>query len=243
MANDPALRIDTRWRPVMSQEIRRWDLKDLADVGQRYRAVANIPELWAEVTIGADWVAAARLTVQRGRVVMAELRVFPNETDRKEPGRWSADFLGMAAAVPSRGLSARLLRQLKLGELYGSVEQIRRDNRDSPWLSLVGLPLAVERPQPPAGRRPGRPRQTDAFYAAVAAEYVRLSKAGSLSPGRDLAKARGEEITLIRSRLREARKRGLLEHPDRQGSRRARMTTRGEAFARGPHRRPAQTRR
>jgi hypothetical protein len=52
------------------------------------------------------WVAAYRLLVEEGRLIVAELRVFPAEQDR-DAGSWSGELLGDNAKAPRGGLTAR----------------------------------------------------------------------------------------------------------------------------------------
>jgi hypothetical protein len=178
-----------------------------------------VKSVWLEMTIGGAWRAAARLGVQEGRLIVAELRVFPREPGRP-PGIWSAEILGSKAAVPPGGLTARLLRQVHLSEVPARAQALLASSfrfEAPPGAKIRVEPLAVEgipipqRPRPE--RRTGR---GDAFYAQLAADYVQAIERGSRQPVKELAKQRSCPRAQIRDMLHEARVRQLLS-PGKQG--------------------------
>jgi hypothetical protein len=79
-------------------------------------------ELWIEVRLDADWVAAYLIEPQDGRPVVAEVRVLPYE-DRTErtallgPGEWSR------GDVPSGGIPVELVRSLRSEEIVRVMQE------------------------------------------------------------------------------------------------------------------------
>ena len=178
-------------------------------------------DVWLEVPVVRGWVAASRLAVQHGRLVVAEVRVFPDEETalrREDPGgRWSGEILGIRAEVPQGGLTARTLRAVRLGEHPRHVGEIVR------WIakqygpdafklggSLAELGLAPETERPRRRREVGRP---DSFFAKLADDYVRRIQRGSAKPNAEIAAERGQDARTITGWLNEARARRLLTSP------------------------------
>jgi hypothetical protein len=170
---------------------------------------------------GAQWRAAARVAVRDSRVLVGELRVFPDTGDVQagREGEWSRDV----AAIPPHGLEARTLRPIRLGSMPAFVMAfVSRDARDPSenWRKIARvmnrfmLPGAetLERPRPRSGT--GR---DDRFYARVAADYLDAIAAGERHPVKALAARRGETSARVRDWVHEARVRGLLSPADKQG--------------------------
>ena len=206
-----------------------------------------IGDVWLEVPVAGGWVAASRLTIQAGRLVVAEVRVFPDEETafrREEPGgRWSAEVLGVNAVVPPGGLTARKLHRVRLGEHPGHLRDIITFVREKlgaqafePGGSLAALGLSpeVERSRP--RREFGRP---DRFYAELAREYVRLVERRSRRPNDEIAARRHETVPKITGWLHEARLRGLLT-PGTQGRPGGQLTSRAARVLREGERSPAR---
>jgi hypothetical protein len=143
-------------------------------------------ELWLEQPLSAGWVAAQRLTLQEGRVVVAELRVLPDErlpdARRRPAGRWSVDDrAGLASPVPSGGVTARQLRTVRLGprlHLGPKAAALVRRLVTEAWASPAeasGQPEPAEG-SPPATKRLGRRKRgpapwPDERYARLAVAY------------------------------------------------------------------------
>ncbi|MBI4345708.1 MAG: hypothetical protein HY553_02565 [Elusimicrobia bacterium] len=177
-------------------------------------------DVWLEVPVGRGWVAASRLALQAGRLVVAEFRVFPDEETalrREGPGQWSAEVLGVQAEIPPGGLTARTLRAVRLGEHPKHVREViqwiaERYGADAfkPGGSLGALGLAPEiersRPRREAGR-------SDSFFAELADDYLRRHERGSAKPNAEIAAKRGKDVKTITGWLNEARARGLLTSP------------------------------
>ena len=173
-------------------------------------------QAWVESEVGEHWIAAARLAVQNGRVVISELRIFPRDRSLGGGvrGLWRGEILGPRAEVPEGGLTSTLLRSVRLPKYQAHAVAVvaawRRAGVER--LEQSGLPgtdLDVEsRP-----RKMGRP---DRFYAELAADYVR-SLAKSRRPIAEIVKRRKLSPERVRDMVHEARERKLLS-PGRQGA-------------------------
>lgn len=195
--------------------------------------------LWWTEPIDDRWTAAYRYVLQDGALVVAEVRVFPDDTPvlrlraRAQmlglpfEGFWSGDVLGSeeaAASVPRGGLTARKLRQLHLRGANAMTDRyavtIRKSYGDDGELFEADLLAALDEigEEP---RRPGRAGRPDSFYAQVASTYVRAQEAGSSRPTKDAAEALGLKQSYVRDVLHDARERGLLTKtlPGRAGGR------------------------
>jgi hypothetical protein len=169
-------------------------------------------EAWAEVEIDRDWVAAYRLIPQGGEVVLAELRLLPNEPGRKA-GHWSADTLGARAPAPPGGLTADILRAVPIGEHRRLIE-----NSLGEWKATLGkeffmrrdLGELVEVIAQDVAQRPGHEGRGDPFYARVAALYVARIEEGNRRPIPQIARELGRTPAYVRNVLHDARQRGLL---------------------------------
>jgi hypothetical protein len=183
--------------------------------------------LWIEMPLPVDaaWTVAYRVIVQKTRAVVAEVRVFPSEPDipDREAGSWRGEWLGRKAHVPSGGLSTRALRSIRLGYDVRSLEQVITQVKQNPdlrplldpehgWLGAMGLTqdLTTDRPRATVAGR-GRPALPRSEYAALAAAYVAACASGSRRPVLDVARQRGDSVSLVRARIHTARRLGFLE--------------------------------
>jgi hypothetical protein len=197
-----------------------------------------VGEVWLEVPVARGWIAASRLVLQAGRLVVAEVRVFPDEATafrQERGGQWSGDVLGVRSDVPPGGLTARVLRAVRLGEHPRHVRDILRflEEKYGPDAfkaggSLAALGLVPDTERPRRRREVGRP---DAFFAELAADYVRRIERGSAKPNAEIATARGWDAKTITGWLHEARTRGLLTSPG-YGRPGGRLTPYGERVLR-----------
>ena len=179
-------------------------------------------DAWCEVPLGEEWVAAFRLFVQRGRVVIGELRIFPSRDHgaypgERRPGLWIADELGRRAPVPEGGLTKRRAREAPFNatlavaaRLFAQLAAIDEAPAD---LELEPDPDAVARIR----RVPGRNgRISDERLAWLAARYVQLASS-SRAPLAELAGELDYSRGHLKRLVQEARRRGLLtEAPDRK---------------------------
>jgi hypothetical protein len=173
---------------------------------------AAVERLWVATPLNDAWTSAARLAVQNGQIIVAEVRVFPNEPGRKRPEIWSAELLGTRAPVPPGGLTTAVLRQVSLVEprrhARAALSQLHRYMRRPP-----NAESAFWRANPPETRlrRARAGGRDDQFYAKLATEYEHLSDpAVSRRPVADLAARHRVPRPQMRDMVREARERGLL---------------------------------
>ena len=172
--------------------------------------------VWLEVPIDPHWLAASRLAVQDGHLVVAEVRLFPRETGgRRVPGRWRGVVLGTRAPVPRGGLTARTLRAVRLGEHLKHTHEVLAwfQRKHGKVLFEAGHSLEALGLLPPDQDRPRRARnagQPDRFYATLATTYVQLVSRGVRHPIRTIARRRHIGSEKVRDWIREARVRGLL---------------------------------
>lgn len=100
--------------------------------------------------------------------MVVEVRVFPAEGDHPQKGEWSARVLGHRAKAPQGGITAGLLREVKIGE-HLRVANLIFDNfeRRAPGalLSHAGFNTT-------AARRRGPKGLPDVLYAEVARDYL-----------------------------------------------------------------------
>ena len=193
-----------------------------------------VGESWVEALIGSEWMAAYRLVAQEGLPVIAEFRLFPAEDHRHRPkGHWSAEVLGARAKVPPGGITARLVRQARVGEHQRFAGEFLRYvyQRLGEGPFAPGAPLERRRFHPPTKGKAGvssrRSRKPDFFYVRIASTYAAEVEKGSRSPIVDTAKRLHiNEPSRVRDWIHEARQRGLLSSAQ-WGKRGGELTHRG----------------
>lgn len=222
MSDKPVLRRHQAWLPSATWDPLSRDLHVTADHLDR-RVVrgderAVVQSTWLETPLVGGWMSAARLVVQGGLLVVAELRIFPLEPAlaSRPAGMWSAELLGDAAPAPSGGLSVKTVRRVRLGDYrrYTTriLGQLQDKYRSAPAREALGRAFGpVMTTQPLARPRRERPgARPDTFYAGLARQYERATARGSRQPVVDLAKRHGVKPSQMRDMIREARERGLL---------------------------------
>ena len=179
-------------------------------------------DAWCEVELGDEWVAAFRLFVQRGQVVVGELRIFPSRDHgaypgERRPGLWIAEEMGRRAPIPQGGLTKRRARNAPFNatlavahRLFAQLAEID-DAAVDPGVVLD--PDVVRQIQ----RAPARnARASDERLAGLAARYVQLA-ASNRAPLPELALEFDYSRGHVKRLLQEARRRGLLtEAPNRR---------------------------
>src|SRR5688572_1200265 len=74
-------------------------------VGQKVVDVAKVEQVWLEVSLDDEWIAAYQVIPQQGQPVIGEVRVFPLESFKRQTrkaGEWIAGAaLGLRASVPA----------------------------------------------------------------------------------------------------------------------------------------------
>jgi hypothetical protein len=105
--------------------------------------VNGVPHLAVVVSFDRDWQAEHRLVVQAGRVVVAETRVYPRRWE-EEPTQ-SEEQAGVAADVPGRGLTTRLLRRVTVGAPIDHYVEMFQSLRESARSGASGVRVDIER--------------------------------------------------------------------------------------------------
>ncbi|GEM_PF-4251650 len=165
-------------------------------------------------------MAAYRVMVKGGRLLLAEVRLFPDHrSDSQGPGQWSEE----ASEVPAEGVPGRALRALRLETPLARFPRLLQMLRRNPTFARQlhkthGIPVGAEM----ARRRPGRAGRPDSFYLPWAVAYVERLAAGSRRPTKDLAAnppavvkgfvsdGRIASEATVRDLIHQARVRGLL---------------------------------
>src|SRR5215475_11585079 len=171
--------------------------------------------VWYETQIDDTWMAAYRLAPQAGHVVVAELRVFPLEPERPRwsslgAGRWSAEVLGDTASVPRDGLSARVLRKVRVGEHSTKADEALE------WWRTLGMLEGfsglgdTRRRTTPTGPTRGRPGHPPLFYARLARTYAAAVARHSPRPTEVVAARHRLTVARARDLIHKARVRGFL---------------------------------
>lgn len=239
-----------RHRAISAGLAARYGLTAQRPFPNEVAGVVPLEDVWVESTIESepDWIAACRISIQDGRPVIAELRVFPAEADRPEPGQWSAEYLGREASVPVGGLTTRAVRAVRLGYDVRAVDALVARAREvlPAALSAAGLygafglgdatgtPSIGPRSSTPGAR--GRPPVPVEAYAQLAASYAALVSAGAKNPVQVLAKRLRLSAAQVRSRLNKARHRfGFLE-PGVRGNAGGQLRPQVNAFLKGARR-------
>jgi hypothetical protein len=158
------------------------------------------------------WYVSAVFVRQGDQLVMAELKVFPGPSEaqprrtRRKPGEWSGRPEALRA-LPEGGVTARLLRCIRLTDLHELVAAALPDDGD---LNLQPLPFRNQ------GAWPGNTGRSDRYYAEWAFAYAKKLAEGSRSPIKDLAAEHGRSPGQVRDLIHDARVRGMLSK-ERQG--------------------------
>ena len=132
-------------------------------------------------------------------------------------------FMKSMSELPPGGITARVLRSIKLGEVLDGLRARERRAEPDPDLHV---PADLPRP----GSRPGRRGLSDEFLSWVAINYLKAAKVDSRAPVRRMHETmgRGYPRDTIKGWVGEARNRGFLA-PTTQGK------GGGEAGPRLPH--------
>ncbi|MCX6544423.1 MAG: hypothetical protein NTV05_08410 [Acidobacteria bacterium] len=167
-----------------------------------------------ETELGNGWMVVEHFDLQDDRRVVDELKIYPAPLPpvagvqmARHPGERPKD-----APVPVGGITARLLRLVKVGKY---AEPVIADYRR--WCArhfgkdaLRRLDEHIGRPSPRRRRkRPRNHRATDAFYAELARDYALLWKRVH-APTAELAVMRDVPLEQMRSHIHLARKNGFL---------------------------------
>jgi hypothetical protein len=185
------------------------------EVKEAFASPGRGRSVWYETAIDDNWMAAYRLTQQSGHVVVSELRVFPLEvhrarTDTASAGLWSAVVLADKALAPKGGLTARVLRKVRIGEhatkADESLEGWRRMGLLDLSTGLGGTKRKMNQSQPTRGR-PGHP---PLFYARIAKTYAEALARKSTRPTEVVAARHQLTPSHARDLIHKARVGGFL---------------------------------
>lgn len=193
----------------------------------------RVQNIWTERELG-EWRVAYRLGTTSGGVpCIMEMRLFPRERvplphgpkrpgsrpkptleDYRAPGQWlTGEMLGLLAAVPGSGITARLLRSIRVALDAESMRQVL-DFASFKAVAEGNLPTRKRKPRtrkkPKASpqRKPG-PKRRLPYYQAVAAEYRRALLSGE-NPSHAVAVKFQQKPETARGHVRIARHLGLL---------------------------------
>lgn len=192
-----ASRLGLEWYDLRSADVRALVRVEMLDV-------------WIRQDLG-DWRAMLRIVPSKnGNPVIAEVRLFPLEPDAVrqrapfELGEWSGCYVGARAVVPGSGLTARILKSVKLGQARTAGIGMVREKY------CPGGPIEGFWPRRPAGqpKRGGRRRIPDETVVKLAAVYARDFE--NPNPVELAAKTCHITRTQARDWLHLARKRGIL---------------------------------
>jgi len=187
----------------------------------------RVDECWFETTLDG-WAVAVRIVAQPDGLAVGELRIFPADDlwrqRRTRPGEWGGVLRGTRADVPRGGLSARMLRRVRLDQKawYPLLNRLTQEHgrvsdRAHPAAGRAYVPFVLTRAgvrtrrMQPVPKQKGRPRLPEKQYERIARTYKRLLARGR--GGRlyaDLAKELGLTVTQARNRVARARRYGYL---------------------------------
>ncbi len=190
-----------------------------------------VSETWVESRLTKDWICAYRLLIDdSGQPHVGEIRLFPYEKqgrrnppgDEKQdphnsPGEWSARFLGNKAEAPTGGITADLIRKIKIKEPQTVMAKFLE------WVAgehphLFESNFLIDRnilAPPETGRRK---RIADEFYAEAAKLYSEAIKLGKRKPVMFVQKKMGISEGKAKRSVYEARRRKLLTPAPKTGS-------------------------
>ena len=180
--------------------------------------------LWLEMPLGGGaWTAAYRVVLtgtDRERCpVIGEVRIFPTEPDftSRAPGEWSAEYRGIAAPVPARGVTGGLLKEIKASTIIRQLDAAvaltaaQHPELETIWPRWKGQPLG--RRQLRKKRHSGRGRKPHPpwFLATVAKHYVHALRVAHVNPVPYIAaQYREQNLNRVRTWVLKARDEGFL---------------------------------
>jgi hypothetical protein len=147
---------------------------------------------WQETDLDDGWTVRESLVMQGGRRVVSALAIRPT-----------------SAAIPAGGITARLLRRVKVGHLARGFQHSLAKYFGAAAADRVFNELGWSA-GPRLRRRPRRRRVDDRYYAELARDYVALCRQGDRKPTRTLAQLRDVPPDQMRSHVHLARANGFL---------------------------------
>lgn len=221
------LRIPNCWTPVDKTRARRLGLA-ATPLGRTHTAsdvgLVLDRSRWLEQPVGQRWMVAFRVADQGGQPIISEVRVFPYERNaRRPPGLWSGTY-GGAAHVPRGGITARLLRDIRMKLFQTALQAIVAQ-----WSrELAAIEVPWVRPSSDAVSNRGRKGRPEIELARMAEVYQQAYGSGRY-PIRVIARKFRISPTQARDAILRARRVGLLSPAKKQGSVGGLLTTRARA--------------
>lgn len=172
------------------------------------KTVDGKPQAWFQTQISDDWTAEYRLAMEKGRVVIAEVHIFP--------GDWITEQGLAKALVPAGGVTTRILRSVSTGahvDYYTELANvIRKQGRALADFGILTTMLSSRRlkPRPPGTPRRGRKPLSDEVLLKAAQAYFHARKAGAPAPIVAAAKATKMSEARMRDLIYRARRRGFV---------------------------------
>ena len=156
---------------------------------------------WRFGRMKPGWAYAMQIQIERGRCVVAELRVFP-EAELRDSDRMKYLESGRVTdrAIPPGGLTARQLRRISFQEPL------------APFGRLMNAAKAIAH-EYKVKFAPG----SDYDLARIVEIYVDVLRRGSRRSNQECAKRTGLSPSRVRDAIHKARARGLLTPAPRQG--------------------------
>ncbi len=166
----------------------------LSDGNQRWETDAS----GQETDLPGGWTVREDFALEDSRRIVASLTIRPTA----------------AGAVPAGGVTARLLRLVKVGQFASGFRQTLAQHYGPEVAARIveGIGWAS---RPRRRKRAARLRADDRFYAELARTYVELWATNEKKPTAALAAARGVSPALMRSHIHLARKNGFLTETGR----------------------------
>jgi hypothetical protein len=152
---------------------------------------------WQETDLESGWTVREDFTLEDGRRIVETLTIRPT------------------GAVPAGGITARLLRLVKVGQVGAGLRMAHAMAFGAEAAARLFEGMGwVSRPRR-RGRRQ-RLRADDTFYAELARDYVEWWQNGDeKKPTAKLAERRGVPSKLMRSHINLARRNGFLTETSR----------------------------
>ena len=219
-------------RAAITTERRRPVSRRTLEAGTITRVIVD--DFWFETVLDDEWVVAYRIVSQPEGLVVGEIRIFPADETwrnrRTRRGEWSGHLQGTRAKAPKGGVTARLLRTVRIDQTIWDGQAVLKEltarygritGSGHPQTGRGFVPYALHRvgigrpvePPPRAGHA-GRKRLANQEYERIAKEYTRLWFRGLR--GRELNGGIAKKLRLTesqaRNRVSRARKYGFLRH-------------------------------
>ena len=202
-------------------------MTDRSSPGRRSKSYSVTTEerLWSFWETAVDgWTVAVRVQMQRQRLVVSEVRIFPpTDLVTDGPGGGVGEWTTLRSELEASeqlegGITTGLIRDLHLGAIF---EMARADAVETLRIvSDAGYddPAIAERVAT-AARRPGRAGRDADFFLGVAVQYANLVTEGHPKPVVAMAKRRadGMSVETIKDWVKKARQLGFLTAPREPG--------------------------